>query len=92
MFFYFFVQGIKELKPWLDNLATRVPGATIIVIGTKLDFVPVGLLNKDFEPHMRKQVENLFNSETRFNKIRLAGVEFVSSNPEFRGYKESECL
>lgn len=88
-----FFPGIEQLKPWLDNLATRVPGATIIVVGTKLDQIPEGILVREqFESHMREQVVKLFRSETRFSKIKLAGVQFVSSSPSFKSYKESKAL
>lgn len=89
MYFSIKFPGIEQLKPWLDNLATRVPGATIIVVGTKLDQIPEGILKEQFESHMREQVVKLFKSETRFNKIKLAGVQFVSSNPNFKSYKDS---
>ena len=82
--------AIDDLKLWLDNLVTRVPGATIIIIGTKLDLVPENILNKHFEPYMRGRVEKLVQSEPRFKKIRLAGIEFVSSNPKFKDYNRSK--
>ena len=78
------------MKLWLDNLTTRVPGATIIVIGTMLDKVPQGVLNANFVPHMRESVENLFHSDLRYSKIKLAGVEFVSSNVKYKDYSRSE--
>eukprot|EP00111_Clytia_hemisphaerica_P018945 TCONS_00056027-protein len=80
--------GVNGLKLWLDNLTTRVPGATIIVIGTMLDKVPPGVLQKNFVPHMREAVENLFTSDARYYKINLAGVEFVSSNVKYKDYSK----
>ena len=29
--------GIAELKPWLDNIAARVPGSRVVIIGTHYD-------------------------------------------------------
>ena len=30
-------KGIAELKPWLDNIAARVPGSRVVIIGTHYD-------------------------------------------------------
>ena len=29
--------GVAELKPWLDNIAARVPGSRVVIIGTHYD-------------------------------------------------------
>ena len=32
--------GVKELKPWLNNIALRAPRSCVIIVGTHLDEVP----------------------------------------------------
>jgi len=76
---------------WLDNLATRVPGSTVILIATKMDLVPPGLI-AGFEDFMTKYTQRLFHSEIRFRKIKLGGIMFVSSNPKFKDFKKSKLL
>ena len=31
--------GIDDLKPWLNNIAARAPGSSVIIVGTFLDEV-----------------------------------------------------
>ena len=33
-------KGVEELRPWLNNLALRVPRSCVIIVGTHLDEVP----------------------------------------------------
>ena len=33
-------KGVKELRPWLNNIALRAPRSCVIIIGTHLDQVP----------------------------------------------------
>ena len=30
-------EGVKELKPWLNNIALRAPGSRVVIVGTHLD-------------------------------------------------------
>ena len=70
-------------------MATRVPGSTVIIIGTKMDLIPRESI-ADFEGQMRGYAENQFDSEVQSGNIKLGGVMFVSSNPKFKDFKKSK--
>ena len=84
-------KGILGLKPWLDNLATRVPGSTIIIVGTKLDLIrPEN--QKTFEDWIQQKIDEVIDSERRYCKINVHSIINVTSITTHRDYKISKFI
>jgi serine/threonine protein kinase/GTPase SAR1 family protein len=63
-------EGVRELKPWLNNIALRAPRSCVIIIGTHLDEVP---------DEKREQIDQLLNrvgalAETYNQKLSVVEV------------------
>ena len=80
--------GISGLKPWLGNLATRVPGSTVIIIGTKLDLVES---NKQIacEEWVQEKIHELITSEMQFRKIDIRSIISFTSVTTYKDYRKS---
>ena len=48
--------GIEGLRPWLNNLQTRVPRSRVIIVGTHLDQVSREKITAGFENEMNAKV------------------------------------
>lgn len=76
--------GVLELKPWLDNLATRVPYSTVIIVGTMMDKVDMDPAT--YESMIEEWINKLKASEQHYSKINIAGIANVSSNVKYKDY------
>ena len=64
-------KGLRELKPWLNNIALRAPHSCVIIIGTHLDEVPM---------ERRKEIDTLIcqvNTLTESYNSRLQIMEVI---------------
>ena len=57
--------GIKELKPWLDNIALRAPRSCVLIVGTHLDEV---------DDNERSQIDGLLA------KVANLAAQYTNSN------------
>ena len=58
-------EGIKELKPWLDNIALRAPRSCVLIVGTHLDEV---------DDSERSQIDGLLA------KVASLAAKYTNSN------------
>lgn len=81
-------RGVWALKPWLDNLVMRVPGCTVIIVGTKLDMVREDNL-QTYQQWIAGKIEELKASESRYSKININIIASlaVSCDTRFKDYK-----
>ena len=57
--------GVMELKPWLDNIAARVPGSKVMVIGTFFDKLSEEEKKTDAR-ELRQEVNKLLNGYQKY--------------------------
>ncbi len=87
-------KGIADLKPWLDNLETRVPNSTVIIVGTHLDQVSDEDKANGFEAEMNGKIYELLSSYKKVKKPRPPDIQIlmVTCNPAVKDCKESKSL
>ena len=88
-------QGVASLKPWLDNLETRVPNSTVIIVGTHYDKIPKEQIDDGYETRMLEKVWELAKSYKKLkfaenDRNQIIGFIIVSSNPEFKECQRSK--
>ena len=62
-------EGVNGLTPWLDNIAVRSPGSTVIVVGTFLDCISPEKYGDQYVPNMKNLVHQLVRKPRYRDKI-----------------------
>ena len=65
--------GVMELKPWLDNIAARVPGSKVMVIGTFFDKLSEEEKKTDAR-ELRQEVNKLLNGYQKYLQSKSNAV------------------
>eukprot|EP00794_Sanderia_malayensis_P020289 gene20289-22275_t len=60
-------KGIGSLESWLDNLETRVPNSTLIIVGTHLDEISEEEKSQGFEMEMNRKMHSFVSSYKKIN-------------------------
>ncbi len=81
-------QGITALKPWLDNLETRVPNSTVIIVGTHLDEISDEDRAKGFESEMNNKIYSLVSTYKKIISPENS-IFMVTCNAAVKECKES---
>lgn len=81
-------EGVNGLTPWLDNIAVRSPGSTVIIVGTHLDCINPEKHGLKYVDHLKSMVYELV-SKPRYGKVLVSpeGIRAVScafGNPRSR--------
>ena len=61
--------GVKGLTPWLDNIAARSPGSTVIVVGTHLDHINPEKYGHQHVDHLKNLVHELVTKPRYKDKV-----------------------
>ena len=69
-------EGVNNLTSWLDNIAVRSPGSTVIIVGTHLDCITSQKHGPGYVAHMKSLVQRLVK-KPRYNKKVLVPDEGI---------------
>ena len=74
-------EGVNGLIPWLDNIAVRSPGSTVIIVGTYRDCISPEKYEANYVENLKYMVNNLARKQRYRGKILVPaqGVCVISS-------------
>ena len=62
-------EGVNGLIPWLDNIAVRSPGSTVIIVGTHRDCITADKYEANYVENLKYMVNNLARKQRYRGKI-----------------------
>ena len=74
--------GLKSLRPWLENIESRAPKSPVIIIATHIDMLPPGKRNERIADLQAKFKEMyIFNSHRMYTYPSIhSQCQFVNVN------------
>ena len=69
--------GVKELTPWLNNIALRAPMSPVLIVGTHLDEIPDHEKKETFDGllHQTTELAAAFHNKLKITKVSAVGLK-----------------